>query len=113
CGGFLVVCGDDRVVQSNSHSRVPFCCDESRICSCRRDASIPFYDPLYACSNVLMSSFFICSNAFITLSDFSAFLSCIISAKTTGTICQETPYLSFSQPHCCAFSSPPCESLSQ
>src|SRR5437762_3483472 len=47
----------------------------------------------------------------MTLFDFSGFLSCNISGKTVGTTCHDTPYLSFSQPHC-PFS-PPAESSSQ
>src|ERR687887_624323 len=47
----------------------------------------------------------------MTLSDFSASLSCIISPKTLGTICHETPNLSFNQPHC-STSPPPSESFS-
>src|SRR5713101_6974398 len=47
----------------------------------------------------------------MTLSDFSASLSCNISGKTVGTICHDKPYLSLSQPHC-SFS-PPSESFSQ
>src|SRR5919197_2207477 len=46
----------------------------------------------------------------MTFSDFSASLSCIISPKTRGTICHETPNLSFNQPHCSC--SPPSESFS-
>src|SRR5919199_5929399 len=47
----------------------------------------------------------------MTFSDFSASLSCIISPQTLGTICHETPNLSFNQPHCSC--SPPSESFSQ
>jgi hypothetical protein len=36
-----------------------------------------------------------------------------IFSMKSGTICQDTPYLSFSQPHCYALLSPPAESLSQ
>src|SRR4030065_235944 len=57
-----------------------------------------------------MSIFFIRSNAFMTLSDFPGSGSVIISPMTAGTICQETPYLSLSQPHSCI--SPPSESFS-
>src|SRR5665811_497955 len=48
--------------------------------------------------------------ASMTLLDFSASASCNISPKTVGTICQDRPYLSLSQPHCCV--SPPSESFS-
>jgi hypothetical protein len=48
-----------------------------------------------------MSIFFICSIAFMTREDFSASASWSISASTVGTTCQDTPYLSLSQPHCC------------
>src|SRR3989441_12833855 len=44
------------------------------------------------------------------LSDFLASLSCNMSLKTLGTICHDTPNLSFNQPHC-SFS-PPSESFS-
>src|ERR671932_113503 len=47
----------------------------------------------------------------MTLSDLFASLSFIISAKILGTICHETPNLSFNQPHCST--SPPSESFSQ
>ncbi len=58
-----------------------------------------------------MSSFFILSTAVITLSAFDG--SVISFGTTVGTICHEQPNLSFSQPHCCAFSSPPSRKLSQ
>jgi hypothetical protein len=35
------------------------------------------------------------------------------SGRMVGTTCQESPNLSFSQPHCCALGSPPDESRSQ
>src|SRR6266513_1752483 len=43
--------------------------------------------------------------------DFAASLSLNSSPKTVGTICQESPYLSLSQPHCTSF--PPAESFFQ
>src|SRR5436190_6138833 len=43
--------------------------------------------------------------------DFAASLSLNSSPKTVGTICQETPYLSLSQPHCTSF--PPADSFFQ
>src|SRR5947209_14980855 len=46
----------------------------------------------------------------MTSSDFLASLSCNMSLKTLGTICHDTPNLSFNQPHC-SFS-PPSESFS-
>src|SRR5207249_1340091 len=46
----------------------------------------------------------------MTLSDFSASLSCNISPNTVGTICHDKPYLSLSQPH--GPFSPPLESFS-
>src|SRR5262250_951285 len=49
--------------------------------------------------------------ASITRFDFSESLSCIISPNTLGTICQDRPYLSFSQPHTPL--SPPSDSFSQ
>src|SRR6266516_7858478 len=45
----------------------------------------------------------------MTLSDFFVSLSCNISPKRLGTICHDTPNLSFNQPHCSC--SPPSESL--
>src|SRR5262245_48302101 len=47
--------------------------------------------------------------ASITLLDFSGSGSFSISIKAVGTICQERPNLSLSQPHGC--SSPPAESF--
>src|SRR5215213_11893362 len=47
----------------------------------------------------------------MTLPAFSASASCSISSKTGGTICQDRPYLSLSQPHCT--SAPPSVSFSQ
>jgi hypothetical protein len=52
-----------------------------------------------------------CMTAAITRSVFPASWSCIISPRADGTICQDRPNLSFSQPHCPC--SPPSESLSQ
>ena len=60
-----------------------------------------------------MSIFFICSMTFMTLSALARSLSCNILTRAVGTICHDTPYLSFSQPHCCAYSSPPADSSSQ
>src|SRR4029077_6821719 len=65
----------------------------------------------YALSKVGKSSFSISRIAFMTLSAFSGRSSCIICARAAGTICQKTPNLSVSQPHCCV--PPPSESLSQ
>jgi hypothetical protein len=62
--------------------------------------------PAYARLSSAMSIFFIRSIASMALLDFSASGSLIISIKTMGTTCHETPYLSLSQPHCCALSSP-------
>src|SRR4029077_1164061 len=45
--------------------------------------------------------------------DFSLAGPDIIAYEAVGTICHERPNLSFSQPHCCARSSPPSHSLSQ
>ena len=50
------------------------------------------------------------SIACVTLFTFSGFLSCISSPKMVGTICQDNPYLSFSQPHSTSF--PPSQSFS-
>ena len=58
-----------------------------------------------------MSNFFICRKAFVTRCDFWASASASISGSTVGTTCQETPYLSFSQPQ--GPSSPPLPSLLQ
>src|SRR5712692_9916458 len=57
-----------------------------------------------------MSSLSIASIASMTLLDFSVSASCNISPKAAGMICQETPYLSLSQPHLCG--SPPAPSFS-
>src|SRR5713226_1277240 len=64
----------------------------------------------YACFRRLMSSFSICSTAFMTLFAFSASLSCNSFPKTVGTICHDRTYLSLSQPHLPPL--PPCESFS-
>src|SRR2546422_11610865 len=58
-----------------------------------------------------MSSFTILSMACMTRCDFAASLSLNNSPKTVGTICQDMPDLSFSQPHCTSF--PPAESFFQ
>src|SRR3981189_1398297 len=50
-----------------------------------------------------ISSFFICIMASKARRDFAVSESLSNSARTWGTICQERPNLSFSQPHCCAF----------
>src|SRR5712691_348038 len=73
-------------------------------------AFVRAYPPSYACFRRLMSSFSICSTAFMTLFVFSASLSCISLPKTVGTICHDRPYLSLSQPHLPPL--PPCESFS-
>ena len=54
-----------------------------------------------------MSSFFICSIACTVRPAFSGSGSLMYSPSCLGTICHETPYLSLSQPHCCASGSPP------
>src|SRR2546422_675527 len=64
----------------------------------------------YGCFKRLMSNLRIWISACMTLSDFFGSLSCNILLNTVGTICQDSPYLSFSQPHCP--SSPPSESFS-
>ena len=51
----------------------------------------------YAFSNLSISNFFICINACITRWPFSGSLINLPSME--GTICHDTPYLSFSQPH--------------
>src|SRR5437762_12480990 len=58
-----------------------------------------------------MSSFFILSSALITRSDLAGSLSRNSSCKTVGTICHDSPYLSFNQPHSTCF--PPAESFFQ
>ena len=69
--------------------------------------------PGHPCSkarfNPLISIFVMPSIAFITRCDFSLSGSLNSSPRTVGMICQETPYLSLSQPHCCF--SPPSESF--
>jgi hypothetical protein len=59
-----------------------------------------------------MLSFFMFIMATIALWDFSESGSPTSSGRMEGTICQDTPYLSLSQPHCCAFASPPWPSFS-
>src|SRR4029077_5791834 len=63
-----------------------------------------------ACCNCAMSSFFIAMTARITRSVRSASPD-RNSGSARGTICQETPNLSVSQPHCTC--SPPTASFSQ
>src|SRR5258708_19561329 len=58
-----------------------------------------------------MSSLTICIMACMTRCDFAASLSLSNFPKIVGTICQESPYLSLSQPHCTSL--PPAESLFQ
>ncbi len=67
------------------------------------------YAPSWACRNRLMSIFAICSIASITRFAFAGSLSLNSSPSTVSTICQDTPNLSFSQPHC--DSCPPAESF--
>src|SRR5262249_9063270 len=62
-----------------------------------RVRSLPIY-PEYAASRAAMSSFFIWSMAFIARCDFGEVGSPTSLGKTEGTICQDTPYLSLSQP---------------
>src|SRR5207247_9126171 len=57
-----------------------------------------------------MSIFDILSNASMTFAEFPDFESPIISPRTEGTICHDTPNLSLSQPQGCC--SPPSESCS-
>jgi hypothetical protein len=56
-----------------------------------------------------MSNFFIFNMAVMTRPDFTGGLSAGRSPKIAGTICQDTPNLSFGQPYACF--SPPAESL--
>src|SRR5881396_1718248 len=58
-----------------------------------------------------MSSLTILSMACMTRCDFAASLSLNNSPKTVGTICQESPYLSLSQPHCASL--PPADNFCQ
>src|SRR2546427_8582286 len=58
-----------------------------------------------------MSSLTILSIDSMTRCDFAASLPLNSSPKTVGTICQESPYLSLSQPHCTSL--PPAESFFQ
>src|SRR5258705_12782435 len=48
--------------------------------------------------------------ASMTILAFPGFLSLTISAKSRGTICHDSPYLSLSQPHW--FGSPPADNVS-
>src|SRR5688572_29445484 len=70
---------------------------------------LDYYDS-HACFSVLMSSLSILSIASMTFFDFLASLLPSNSLKTVGTICQDKPYLSLSQPH--RDSCPPAESFS-
>src|SRR6266498_4379354 len=65
----------------------------------------PDQPPRYARSIVAMSIFFICSMACMARWDLSGSGSLIISFMGVGMICQDIPYLSFSQPQ--TPSSPP------
>src|SRR6476620_12475282 len=67
------------------------------------------YSPAAASFNTLMSSLCIFSIACITRSAFARSVLESSSPRTGGTICQETPNLSFTQPH--RSFSPPSESL--
>src|SRR5712692_1579359 len=58
-----------------------------------------------------MLSFFIWSIAATALCDAAVSAALNIAINEFGTICHDTPNLSFSHPHCC--SSPPAESFSQ
>ena len=57
------------------------------------------YASSWACRNRLMSIFAICSIASTTRFAFAGSLSPNSSPSAVGTICQDTPNLSFSQPH--------------
>jgi hypothetical protein len=71
------------------------------------------YPSAYARFSSAISSFFICSMAVMALCAPADWESLKRSAISVGTTCQDSPYLSFSQPHCWAFSSPPAVSFSQ
>jgi hypothetical protein len=80
---------------------------------------VPLSDPVsnvlpsrafYACSSRRMSILSISSIAFMTRRDFSGSGSLINLGKAVGTICQDTPNLSFSQPQRDFW--PPAESFS-
>jgi hypothetical protein len=59
------------------------------------------------------ASFFIRSIASNARCDFSDFSSVSQLDQAVGTTCHERPYVSFSQPHCWAFGSPPADNFSQ
>lgn len=67
--------------------------------------------PLYAFSNSAISNFFIFKNACVTRAICSGVPCPIILFIAVGTICHDSPNLSFNQPHCSAFGS--AESLPQ
>src|SRR5690606_14976904 len=69
--------------------------------------------PAWALLSAARSSFFICNSAVMTRPAAAGLLLSISSAMLPGTICQDSPYLSLSQPHCWAFSSPPAPSFAQ
>src|ERR1700686_3244671 len=68
------------------------------------------YSPRYARFKPSISILVICSMALKTLCDFTGSLSSISSSKALGTICHDTPNLSFSHAHCT--SRPPAVSFS-
>src|SRR5262245_61097353 len=76
-------------------------------------AGAPEVSPSYARLISAMSIFFICSMDWNARFDFVVSGSFSISSMARGTTCHETPYLSFSQPHCCALGSPPAVKRSQ
>jgi hypothetical protein len=79
----------------------------------QRFATIAGDHPSYAFLSAAMSSFFICIMAAMARWDFSDLGSPTRSRMPLGTICHDTPNLSFSQPHCWALGSPPAPSFSQ
>src|SRR5262249_37594657 len=87
--------------------------------ACRDDKSPDLSDlrpaiyPAYARFSSSMCAFSICTAAPIVRWAFSVSGSLNISSRALGTTCQETPYLFLSQPHICAFLSPPSASFSQ
>ena len=59
----------------------------------------PCYSPSYARFSASISNFFILRNALVTRAVRSLFEPPSISFRIVGVICQESPYLSSSQPN--------------
>src|SRR5438128_2013856 len=74
------------------------CCNAGDRAVC--DRVVLRYAAADAAFNPAMSIFFICIIAAMTRCDLAGSLSWMSSISALGTICQDSPYLSLSQPHC-------------